>query len=90
MSIFLGGVDYKPKGKIISLDKARQIAMSWHGGQMSPLYSFASYYSRQKNFDFFAPIVEVDDILKYTPRLTAKDVKDLEALKKFFNYKKYE
>jgi hypothetical protein len=82
----------KPRGAVISLVKARSLAYAWHGGQWSPLYSFASAYDRQKDWIFASQIDEIDMTLKGkgAKYLSAKDKKDLNALRKFFQYKAWE
>jgi hypothetical protein len=95
MAVLLGSVGTrKPTGTIISLVKAREIAYNWHGGQWSPLYSFASSYksSQGTRFAWLSVIGEIEDILmdKGKGKLTPKDKKELNALKKFMLYKRYE
>jgi hypothetical protein len=82
----------KPRGSVISLSKAKTLAAAWHGGQWSPLYSFASSYERQKNWVFASQIDEVDITLngRGAKYLSAKDKKDLNDLRKFFQYKAWE
>jgi hypothetical protein len=83
----------KPRGTIISLQRAKSIAASWHGGQWSPLYSFLSSYERGKNFAWIAAISEIDDTIltgKGAKYLSAADKRELNALKRFLIYKHYE
>lgn len=82
----------KPRGSVISLQKAKSLAASWHGGQWSPLYAFASAYERQKNWIFASQIDEIDLTLKGKSAkfLSAKDKKELNDLRKFFQYKAWE
>ena len=91
MAVLLGSIKItKPRGNVISLDQAKKIASYWHGGQWSPLYSFLSSYKRGTRFAWTAAIDEVDLNLKNKNKLLTSDIKQLNSLKKFFQYKRWE
>lgn len=91
MAVLLGSIKIsKPRGSVISLDKARQIAYSWHGGQWSPLYSFASSYQYGKRFAWTSAIAEIDDTILSDKNLDLRSKKELKDLKKFLEYMRWE
>ena len=91
MAVLLGSIKItKPRGNVISLDQAKKISSSWYGGQWSPLYSFFSSYKRGDRFAWSSAIEEVDLILKNKNKLLTSDIKQLNSLKKFFQYKRWE
>ena len=72
----------KPTGYILSKDSAQKICSEWHDGGSSALYSFAStkQYIDNKYNDY---IQEINESLKLSDK---SGVKELNALKKFFDY----
>lgn len=75
----------KPRGTIISKNRAKEICNNWHGGQWSALYSFGSSktYLDKKYKEYIAEI-------KSNKPKTLKDKAELKSLKRFFDYKHWE
>ena len=77
----------KPRGNIVSLNKAQELASAWHGGQRCSLYSFASsktYYPEMH--DLYIEAIEAT----LTSQLTNSQRKELLQLKRWFQYKAWE
>ena len=91
MAVLLGAVKAtKPRGNVIPLTRAKMIAGSWHGGMMSPLYSFVSSYDRLvRNFNWSAVISETKEILNNYAKSPSQK-RELKSLLKFFEYKRWE
>ena len=77
----------KPRGTIISLNRAQELASAWHGGQRCSLYSFASttqyFHAMHDSY-----IEEIEATL--TSQLTNSQRKELLQLKRWFMYKSWE
>lgn len=74
----------KPLGSVISSLRAQEIANRWHGGQASPLYSFASSgsYIHEKYLDYMREILECKRITN-----DQKGKQDLDRLAGWFEFR---
>lgn len=80
----------KPKGTIISKLTALKLASEYHTGQWSALYSFASSQTYYDKF-FNDYLVEINSDLKSAEKRNNKKwIKELTALKRWFEYKHWE
>lgn len=88
----MGGDFPKPKGIIISTDKAKKIASEWHGGQNSFLYQFGSsgQYVEGDYDDYVKEVNENINRLKLNTTQHAHNRKELIDLRKYFEYKHWE
>jgi len=77
----------KPRGTIISLNKAQEIASVWYDGDKCPLYQFQSSKTYiPASHDSY--IEEIEATL--TSQLTNSQRKELLQLKRWFMYKGWE
>jgi hypothetical protein len=77
----------KPRGTIVSLNKAEELASAWHGGQGTALYSFASttQYFPEIHISY---MIEIN--FAYDEAITNNQRKELLQLKRWFQYKAWE
>lgn len=70
--------------RTITPEKARELAYSWHSGQTSPLYAFAS---SGQVADEPALRREIKECMGQAAQQTQKDYDELRQLMRFVNYR---